>query len=322
MKNAFPLMALIVSAATIVLPMAALASSGHAESRDASSDTSSDPWGALRSDFPTDETQPVSGGTADPLTDTVATNNASLPDFDGEPDWSLLVTGDTEQLAKAKLKLARQRAALSADNAWTREAQNNGTSSLSVNRPLTPFWNTKVGADLSVTRVAPVASTSDLLLRQFGTEQTTAQSGGSAWVRMTAPGSNIMWDKAEIEARLDPGSEQNRWSTVFSKSVPVGSDRYALTLQNNFNVIQHGTGLPIGFGGSIFEADQLARISWEDSGTSFIAGQTHSSANDKWLRRIGAEQKVYGNIKLSGSVSETVNGATDKSMFATYQQNW
>ena len=53
-----------------------------------------------------------------------------------------------------------------------------------------------------------------------------------------------------------------------------------------------------------------------------MAGQTLSTADDKWLRRIGAEQKLFGGVSISGSISETPQGATNKSVTAGFKRSW
>jgi len=59
-----------------------------------------------------------------------------------------------------------------------------------------------------------------------------------------------------------------------------------------------------------------------DSGTSVSAGQSLSSTDDKWLRKIGAEQKLFGGVSVSGSISETPLGASNKSISGTFKQSW
>ena len=36
-----------------------------------------------------------------------------------------------------------------------------------------------------------------------------------------------------------------------------------------------------------------------------MAGQTLSTTDDKWLRKVGAEQKLFDGVTISGSVGET-----------------
>jgi hypothetical protein len=64
------------------------------------------------------------------------------------------------------------------------------------------------------------------------------------------------------------------------------------------------------------------RLSIADTGTSFIAGQTLSSTDDKWLRTIGAEQKLFGGVSVSGSIGETLQGAPNRSFSAGFKRSW
>jgi hypothetical protein len=71
-----------------------------------------------------------------------------------------------------------------------------------------------------------------------------------------------------------------------------------------------------------YDTGQSARLSITDTGTSFTAGQTLSSTDDKWLRKIGAEQKLFDGVSLSASVGETPQGATNKSLSAGFKRSW
>jgi hypothetical protein len=71
-----------------------------------------------------------------------------------------------------------------------------------------------------------------------------------------------------------------------------------------------------------YETDQTAKLSIADTGTSFSAGQTLSSGDDKWLRKVGAEQKLFGGVTISGSIGETPVGTTNKSLTAGFKQSW
>eukprot|EP01035_Chromulina_nebulosa_P012797 gene12797-17058_t len=132
---------------------------------------------------------------------------------------------------------------------------------------------------------------------------------------LKAPGVASIWDKTSIEARIDPGHDQSKLATSLSKAVPLAGNQYSLTLQNGYNVIQQA-GLPvIGFNGRptrSYETDQSARLSINDTGTSLIASQTLSTTDDKWLRKVGAEQKLFGGVNVSATVSETLQGPANK----------
>ena len=139
----------------------------------------------------------------------------------------------------------------------------------------------------------------------------------------TAPGLGSIWDKTALEARIDPTQDQTRFGTSLSKSVPLDGGQYALTLQNGYNVVQQST-LP-GIGGHFghsYGTDQSAKLNITDSGTSLIAGQSLSSSSDRWLRTIGAEQKLFDGVSIAGSVSETALGPLNTSVTAAFKRRW
>jgi hypothetical protein len=146
-----------------------------------------------------------------------------------------------------------------------------------------------------------------------------------------------IWDKTAVEARLDPSQEQSKLGTSLTKSLPL-NEQYSLTLQNGYNVVQQGhsslscadcvhlSAVPVpGIAGRPvrnYQTEQSAKLSITDSGTSFIAGQTLSSTDEKWLRKIGAEQKLFGDVSISGSIGETAQGASNKSLTAGFKHSW
>ena len=177
---------------------------------------------------------------------------------------------------------------------------------------------------MTVVHQRPVTTSADVLLQKYSPDGPPSQSSGTAWAAVTAPGVGSIWDKTAIEARVDPAQEQGKLGTSLSKSVPL-SEQYSLTLQNGYNVIQQGfVPVPgiIGHPVRSYETDQLAKLSITETGTSFIAGQTLSTADDKWLRKVGAEQKLFDGVTVSGSVGETASGAANKSISAGFRRSW
>src|SRR5581483_2871851 len=160
-------------------------------------------------------------------------------------------------------------------------------------------------ADMTVTREPTTMS--ELLAEKTANGGALPQSGGSAWAAITAPGAGPVWDKTAVEARVDPGTEQSKLGTSISKQVPLG-DQTALTLSNGYNLIQQGVVPVPGFSTRperTYQTEQSAKVELSETGTSFSAGQTLSTSDDKWLRRVGAEQKLFGDVTVSGSVGET-----------------
>jgi len=270
---------------------------------------------------------PDAAETAAPDANDADAENADARDADIENlqlDWSLLnVDASTLITTPSKARPATQ-AAAGADMSWSSKDKSSDAAAVSVKQSLSALLDARVGADMTVVNQPQTLTSSDLLRQKFASDAQPSQSTGTAWAAITAPGLGSIWDKTAVEARVDPSREQSKLGTSLSKSLPL-SEQYSLALQNGYNVIQHGIvpvpGIP-GRPVRNYETDQSARLSITDTGTSFIAGQTLSSADDRWLRKIGAEQKLFGDISISGSIGETALGTSNKSLTAGFKRSW
>ena len=242
-------------------------------------------------------------------------------------DWSQLNV-DASTLPAPALKggpvpKGAAKAAANADASWSSSQKANGVSGVSVKQSVSPFLDTRIGADMTVARQGTL-TTSELLSEKLANGGSLPQSSGSAWAAITAPGLASIWDKTAVEARVDPAQEQSKLGTSLSKSVPL-SEQYSLTLENGYNLIQQGL-VPVpgivSHPARSYETGQSAKLSITGTGTSFMAGQTLSTSDDKWLRRIGAEQKLFDGVTISGSVGETPSGAANKSISAGFKRSW
>jgi len=236
-------------------------------------------------------------------------------------DWSQLAidAGTLNDILAAK---KRAKAAAKDGMDWSTNANANGSSGVKVKQSVSSFWDTRVGADMTVTKEPTTMS--ELLAQKAENGGNLPQSSGSAWAAATAPGAGVVWDKTAVEARVDPGSEQSKLGASLTKSVPLSGDT-SLTLQNGYSVNQQGTTALPGVGGRItrnYETDQSARVTITDTGTSITAGQALSTNDEKWLRKVGAEQKLFDNVTVSGSVGETSQGAVNKSVTAGFKKSW
>ena len=153
-------------------------------------------------------------------------------------DWSLLNVDASTLSGPAPKGGGASKAAAGSDAAWSANERANGTSAVSVKQSLTPFWDTRIGADMTVARQG-TATTSELLSEKLANGGSLPQSSGTAWAAITAPGVASIWDQTSVEARVDPGSEQSRLGTSVRKSLPL-SEHYSLTLKNDYNLIQQG----------------------------------------------------------------------------------
>jgi len=238
-------------------------------------------------------------------------------------DWAQLDLDTAPLTGPGSKGRATSKAAASADTAWSNNQKANGTSAVSVKQSLTPFWDTRIGADMTVARQGTL-TTQELLSEKLANGGSVPQSSGTAWAAITAPGVGSIWDKTSVEARVDPGADQSKLGTSLSKSLPL-NEQYSLTLQNGYNLIQQGI-VPVpgivSHPTRSYETDQSAKLSIADTGTSFMAGQTLSTADDRWLRKIGAEQKLFDGVTISGSVGETPSGVVNKSFGAGFKRSW
>ena len=267
------------------------------------------------------QTVPVAEDQEAPTAEAAAAPDAEDADINGlELDWSQLNV-DAATLATRPISRSPQ-AAAGSDTSWSSKSNANGSAGVSVKQPLSPFWDTRIGADMTVARQP--STMSELLAEKVANGGNAPQSSGTAWAAMTAPGVGSIWDKTAVEARVDPGQESSKLGTSLSKSLPH-SDQYSLTLQNGYNVTQQGI-LPVP--GVVarparnYETEQSARLNIADTGTSLVAGQTLSSTDDKWLRKVGAEQKLFDGVSISGSIGETPLGTTSKSLTAGFKRSW
>ena len=249
-------------------------------------------------------------------------NDAGIKDL--ELDWSQLNVDASTLTTSPASKARSPQPGPAAEMSWSSKDTPNGAAAVSVKQPLSPFWDARIGADMTVAREPTAPTTSQLLAEKLANGGNAPQSSGTAWAAVTAPGVGSIWDKTAVEARLDPSQDQSKLGTSLSKSVPL-SEQYSLTLQNGYNVIQQG-GVPVpgiaGHPARNYETEQSAKLNIGDTGTSLIAGQTLSTTDDRWLRKIGAEQKLFGGVSISGSIGETPLGTVNKSVTAGFNRSW
>ncbi len=97
-------------------------------------------------------------------------------------------------------------------------------------------------------------------------------------------------------------------------------------MQNDYNITQQGIvpvpGLVPERPLRSYATGQSATLSMTETGTSLIAGQSLSSTEERWLRKFGVEQKLFGGVTISGSIGETAQGTANKSLSAGFKRSW
>lgn len=241
-------------------------------------------------------------------------------------DWSQ-INVDASRLTINPASKARRspQATPNSDIKWSANDKPNGAEAVTAKQSLSEFLDTQIGADMNVVRQPATITEQQLLSERLANGGSLPQSSGTAWATITAPGVGQIWDKTAVEARVDPSQDQSKLGTSLSKSIPIDGQQYSVTLQNGYNLIQQGIvpvpGIP-GRPVRNYETDQSAKLSIAETGTSFTAGQTLSTSDDRWLRRVGAEQKLFGGVSINGSIGETAYGPSNKSLTAGYKQSW
>ena len=260
------------------------------------------------------------GSTEATATEEAAATSSEDPDIANlDIDWSLLDVDASALLMANPMRLhGPSRAASSDGPTWSSQEKSYG-SAVSVKQSVSPFLDTRVGADMTVVRQP--ATLAELLAEKATNGGNEPQSSGTAWASVTAPGVGSIWDKTTIEARVDPSQDQGKLGTSLSKSLTF-SEQYSLTLQNGYNMTQGFMPMPGAAGRTTYATEQSAKLGITETGTSFSAGQTISTSDDKWLRKIGAEQKIVGGFNISGSIAETPLGFANKSVTAGFKQSW
>jgi hypothetical protein len=259
-----------------------------------------------------------------------ATEQEAPPPAEDEPlpddiDFSALTTPlDRPHTPAPRLRTAPPSATASAAPAWSRSDRSNGTAAVSVKQPVSPFWDMKAGVDLDVATQSSPLRTPETLPEKLAADSRAENSQAAAWMSAKAPGVPYLSDQVMLEARMNP-TRDARLGTSFSKSLPLFDEQLSLTLRHGYYVTQHDAipGLPAVTGhGRSFDMDRSAQVSITDTGTSFLAGQALSPTGDRWLNSVGAQQKLFDGVSITGTVSETQQGFSNKSLTAGFRKSW
>lgn len=257
------------------------------------------------------EIPPPAQGEAEPLPDNI--------DFN-----ALLAPLDRPYTPPPKLKQATPASSGSDATVWSRNDKPNGTAAVSINKPVSSFWDVKAGVDLDVATQSSPLHTPVTLPEKLASDARSERSQGTAWMSARAPGVPYLSDQVALEARMNP-SRDARLGTTLSKSVPMMGDQVSLTLKQGFFVTQHDAipGLPGGVSqGRSFDSERSAEVSFTDTGTSFVAGQSLAPNGTRWLNSVGAQQKLFGGLSITGSLSETPEGFSNRSLTAGFKKSW
>jgi len=272
---------------------------------------------ALAQEFVTGPAAPASPEASPPLTaeETAALGNAVL--FD---------PAALTAAAPAKpLRLPNQLNPQGLDFSHTDKPD--GSTTIVVKKPLATDWDTQVGADLGLSAQQP---TDGYRPGRPLPGSRDAGNSGAAWASVGVP------NFASVDARVDPTKDQGKLGTTVKQSIPVGR-QFAVTLQNTYSVTETlgaqtpgPTDLPLTAlpapGAStptqIWGNEKLAKFDVLSTGTTLAAGLNSSSNDPVTHNKFSAEQKLYGPLHVTTSVSDLGQPAPNKTISARFKLNW
>jgi hypothetical protein len=209
----------------------------------------------------------------------------------------------------------------------TRSDSPDGSSTVHLNKPLPTAWDAKVGAEIGLA----------------ATPQETYQPGKPLPGTADNPGSGAAWASvdvpsvASIGARIDQSSDQSKFGTTLKRAVPLGG-KLSVTLQNSYSVTENYAGPSSAPGNlplmtvpvptttpapsQVWGAEQMLKLDVLPTGTSFAAGIDTASNDPETHNKFSADQKVYGPLHVTTSVTDVGQPTSNKSITAGFKLNW
>jgi len=202
-----------------------------------------------------------------------------------------------------------------------------GSGTLMVKQPLAGDWDAKVGADLDFAAPPPDG------YRPGKPLPVTAghQNSGTAWASVGVP------NFASFHAHVDRTNDQGKLGMTIKKSIALGS-QLLVTVQGSYSATETFS-LPAAtpFDVPLMTQPAVASLAlpphiWNNSeavklyllatGTTFGADLVTTSNDPVTLNRLSAEQKLYGPLHVTTTVTDVGQPSSNKSIAASLKLNW
>ncbi len=208
--------------------------------------------------------------------------------------------------------------------------KSDGSSTMVLKQPLAndSAWDAKVGADLGLKSQANDG------YRQGRPLPVVRDTGdtGAAWASLGVK------NFASVDARVDPTNDQGKLGTTFKQSIPLGKN-YSVTLQDSYSVTETLSAQPSAPGDlpmmalpttpgaaatapQVWGNERLAKFDVLSTGTTLAAGLNSTSTDPVTHNKFSAEQKLYGPLHVTTSVSDLGQPVPNKSVTAGFKLNW
>jgi hypothetical protein len=182
-------------------------------------------------------------------------------------------------------------------------------------------WDGKVGVDATPT-AAPVALSPGATAADNQT--------GAGWATISLPSLPAAWDKASIDARINPADQAAVGIKLKQPVAKVGD--FGVTIENNYSVSRPVDGdahlkLPELPTQSItptpaqsWQAGSALRLGTADTSVSF--GSALSSDDRNWHSKMGFSHKLAPGLSISTEISDVETRETTASVTAGYKVKW
>jgi len=207
-----------------------------------------------------------------------------------------------------------------------------GSSAVTLKQPLmidAPDLDSHVGADVNLAAPAPNVYQPNKPLP--GTT-TSDRGSAAAWASVGMP------NFASVDARVDQGSDQGKIGGTLKHSVPVSND-LSVTLEDNYSVIENfNPTAPIAAAPTtstlagplplttptpqVFDNSKSVKFNVAPTGTTFGAGWTSASNDPVTHNTLSADQKLFGPLHVTASVTDAGQPTENKSITAGFKLNW
>jgi hypothetical protein len=243
------------------------------------------------------------------------------------PEESALLTNalvfDPAALAAPPKKTLRIPGFRNDDYNITRTHKADGSTTVVVKQPLETDWSNSAGADVAASKPRPF----DLPLPS---ERNNGLPAGAAWASVGVP------NLASVDARVDPANEQGKVGTTLKHSMPFGSG-FAVTVQDTYSVTetigQTSTGvgdLPLmsmpgpspSAPSQVYGNERAVKFNILPTGTTLGAGLATASNDPVTHNTLSAEQKLYGPLQVTTSVTDVGQVTSNKSITAGFKLHW
>jgi hypothetical protein len=209
-----------------------------------------------------------------------------------------------------------------------------GSGTVTVKRPMVADFehaelDASVGADVNLAAPPPPVYQPGKPLPGSVANDT---GSAAAWASVGMP------NLAAVDARVDPANDQGKIGGRLTHSIPVGK-KFSVTLEDSYSMTETFnpaapassvaaiaapppvTAPPQG-ATQVFDNSKSLKFNIAPTGTTFGAGVTTASNDPVTHNTLSADQKLFGPLHVTTSVTDVGHPTANKSITAGFKLNW